>query len=165
MATSHDRAPGQAPSPCWLESRTLGGLAFILFVAALALPAIRAPLLGKPVDFQGFQSVCWAFGFAIWSALDPAADHLDRGHIGFVLLGLSALSNLLFVLPLWWVRRRPSHRAGGRLVLVWAFCVTLALVAPFVPDIAGLTRLGGYDVWIVAYVVLGAASSPLAARR
>ncbi len=157
-----------APKRRW--SGVLGGLAFALFLASLALPAASMIRKGGGylVELNGafalYVSVASAVGCFVEGATKAGGIEV-ASNAGFLVCGAAALFNVLFLLPLTWLRRSrdrsPSRgtATAGAFGLALAVAAALAMRSMNLVDVLGV----GYFVWLAAWLALGAAM--LAARR
>lgn len=169
---SHDAVAllGTPRAPAKRRSSVLAALAFALFLASLLLPAVHMVRKGDGwlVDLNGIMALYFSVASAIGSVVEGAAkaDGVEVGSVyGLVVCGAAALFNVLFLLPLAWMRRSRERSPSRGLAVAWGCGTALALAAPLAMfGIQSTTALGiGYLAWIAAWVALGAAL--WAARR
>ena len=169
--TSFTLSPGgwpDAPKRRW--SGMLGGLAFALLLASLALPAVYMIRKGGGylVELDGAFALYFSVASAVGCFVEGATKDgsiLVASTAGYLVCGVAALFNVLFLLPLTWLRRSRERSPSRGTVIACASGLALAVAAPLATRWFNTTdALGvGYFVWLAAWLALGAAM--LAARR
>ena len=141
-------------------------MAVALFVVALFTPSADFGLLGKVTSLHGWEVAGWNLRFAaalVHDIFTKTGIDVLAALRGFTVV-LSVVSNLLFLLPLAWLRRTRARTVSRSVAGLWMAAMALAVLAPFVNAFAQTTTLRlGYGVWLAAWLALGAAL--WAARR
>ncbi len=158
---------GPANAPRLRPSSLLACATLTLLLVSLALPAASVTVPFPPAStFYGAQAV-WFLPFIATSfTVDAVQKHeFALAHLALLTLALSALSNLVFALPLLWFKRSRVRSPSRGALIACALGVTLAIASPLAARLTGLdiSVRFGYGVWLAAWFALGAAL--LAARH